>query len=149
MSIQYERKQYVNKSIVFNESVPAGASGYIDAELDAWGEINSMRVRFAAGENGTLHLRPLVIIPPDLTGDLLQYANGSNKYISGDDENITFDLKYEIENHAKIRLCYENTATDADSADSIVNVVIGVTYYDIVEPVDLVGPAPTTKRRWF
>lgn len=134
--MKYEQLNNVARSVVFRKSIAPGDSGYMDAELVAHGFIKSLKVRFAAGENGTLHVRPTVIIPQGIPIDLLQYAQGSDKYISGDDETYTADVKIEIENHAVLRVWYDNTGTGT----SFLDVDIEVEYFSIIEPANIIGP---------
>lgn len=137
--MNFETLKNVSKTYVFRKMVPAGESGYMDVELVAHGFVDSVKIRFAAGENGTLRIRPVVIIPQEIQIDLLNYAEGGDHYVSGDDETVKSDIRYEIENHAVLRVYYENVATDPESADSQVNVDIGVTYFQIVEPANIIG----------
>lgn len=136
---KYEYVRNAKKALVFNKAVASGGSGYLDAEVVDHGIVEAIRVRFAAGENGTLHIKPVMILPGNIPVDLLEYASGSDRYIAGDDETLEIPIAYETENHAKIRIFYENTATDPLAADSIVNVVVTVNYFAIVEPVNIIG----------
>lgn len=133
--MKFEQLNNVSRAVTFRKSIAPGNSGYIDAELSSHGFVKKVKVRFAAGENGTLHVRPTVVIPQDIPIDLMQYADGSDKYISGDDETFDSDIKIEIENHSILRVWYDNTGTGT----SFLNVDIMVEYYSIVEPVNIIG----------
>lgn len=136
--MNFEKQINASKSYVFRKAVPATTSGYLDSKLTAHGYVDNVRIRFAAGENGTLHLRPVVIIPQEIEIDLLSYADGGDRYVSGDDETIQSNVRYEVENDAVLRVYYENTGISG-SADSQLNVDIGVTYFQIVEPRNVIG----------
>lgn len=136
--MNYETLKNVSKTYVFRKAIVAGESGYLDHELVAHGYVDSVRVRFAAGENGTLRIRPVVIIPQEIMIDLFAYAQGGDPYVSGDDETVASSVRYEIENNAILRVYYENTGV-AGSADSRINVDIGVTYFQFVEPKNIIG----------
>lgn len=136
---KYEYMRNAKKALVFNKAAASGASGYLDAAIVDHGIVEAIRVRFAAGENGTLHIRPVMILPGNIPVDLLEYAVGGDKYLSGDDETINVPVAFETENHAKIRIFYENTATDPLADDSIVNVIVTVNYFAIVEPNNVIG----------
>lgn len=99
--------------------------------------MRSVKTRFAAGENGTLQVRPVVIVPQDIMIDLFKYA--AEPYLSGDDETVQSDIKVEVENHTIARVYYKNIATDPDSADSFLNVDIEVEYFEIIEPANIIG----------
>ena len=135
--MKYERQRNVAQTLVFRKSVPAGAEGYLDINITAHGYVRSVKTRFAAGENGTLQIRPVIILPQDIMIDLLRYAG--DPYLSGDDETVQNDVKIEVENHAIARAYYKNTATNPDTADSFVNVDIEVEYFEIIEPVNIIG----------
>ena len=134
--MKYERKRNVAVPLVFNKRVPAGTEGYIDAPITEHGFIRSLRVRFAAGEAGTLQIRPVVILPGDILVDLVHYAGDS--YLSGDNEDREFNLKIEVENHSVARVFYKNIG-EPGSDDSFVNVDIEVEYFEIIEPANIIG----------
>ncbi|MBR0596597.1 hypothetical protein [Sinanaerobacter chloroacetimidivorans] len=136
--MDFERLINASKTYVFRKSVPAGESGFIEHSLVAHGTVENVKIRFAAGENGTLRIRPVVIIPQEIMIDLFTYAEGGDKYISGDDETVSSSVRYEIENNAVLRVFYENHG-EPGSADSQVNVDIEVTYFQITEPRNIIG----------
>lgn len=134
--MEFEQLNNVSRSVVFRKAIPAGDKGYLDATLSAHGYVTGVKVRFAAGENATLHVRPTVVIPQDIPIDLIQYADGCDKYISGDDETYNSDMKIEIENNAIVRVWYENTGIGT----SFLDVDVTVEYLAIVEPKNIIGP---------
>jgi len=136
--MDYERVNNISKAYTFRRRVPAGEAGYIDQRVSSHGYVNSLRVRFAAGENGTLKIRPVMIIPPEIQIDLYGYAD-DDKWLIGDNELIESGISFETENDAVLRIYYENTA-DEGTVDSFVNVDIGVTYYSVVEVENVIGP---------
>ena len=131
----FEQLNNVARPVSFRQTIPANTSGFVEADLAAHGYVSKIRVRFAAGENGTLHIRPQAIIPQDIAIDLIQFG-GSDKYISGDDETSEYNCHVEIENHAKLRVWYDNTG----AAASMLDVDIEVVYFSIVEPENIIGP---------
>lgn len=142
--MNFESINNASKAQVFRKAVPAGESGFLDIKLRDHGYVDYVKIRFAAGENGTLRIRPVVIIPQEIIIDLFEYADGGDQYVSGDDETVTNSVKFEIESEAILRVYYENTAL-AGTVDSQLNVDIGVTYFRIVEPENIIGPR---SRRW-
>lgn len=137
-----EISRNAHKTIIFRQLVDAGASGYLSAPLHSHGVISGVSVRFAPGEGGTLQIRPVAILPGEIPIDLYEYAANGLQYVSGDDETVESSVQYEIENHTELRVYYNNTGTD----QSFVNVNIEVMYFEILEPVNVIGPAP--KRGW-
>lgn len=136
--MNYEKMNNISKTSVFRKSIPAGEKGYLESKLVAHGYVESVRIRFAAGENGTLHLRPVVIIPQEIEIDLFSYADGGDRYVSGDDETHESSVRIEIEAESVLRVYYDNTGI-AGSDDSQLNVDIGVTYFEIIEPRNIIG----------
>lgn len=135
----FENFKNSKKTIVFNKAVPAGTKSYMDARLVAHGEIESVRINFAVGENGTLHINPFVIIPGEITMPLFNYADGGDHYISGDNETVVSEVGLEIENDTILRVEYENTGEEG-STDSILNVKVTVNYFETVDLENIIGP---------
>ena len=135
---KFETHRNVAQTLTFRKNVPPGSSGHLDIPITAHGFVRSVKIRFAAGENGTLHIRPVVIIPQDIMIDLFKYAAGGDQYVSGDDEAMNSSVKIEVENHAVARVFYYNTG-EPGTANSQVNVDIEVEYFEIVEPVNIIG----------
>jgi hypothetical protein len=133
---QIERYENISYPYIFRKAVPAGDSGFIEAELTGHGYVTEVTVNFAAGENGTLHLRPYVIVTGEITQELLRYAG--DPYISGDDCQYRLPCYQEIENHAMLRVWYENTAP-AGTADSQIMVDVIVQYDSYAEPKNVIG----------
>lgn len=125
----------VSRALTFRKVVLPGESGYLDAPITAHGNITDVKIRFAAGENGTLKVRPVQIIPQDIMIDLLDYAKGAERFISGDDETFHAMVKFETENNAIARVYYENTGI----GNSFLNVDITVQFYEIIEPANIIG----------
>ncbi len=141
--MDYEVQRNVSKSIKFRKLVPAGTSGTLTAELVAHGYVTGVNVRFAAGESGTLQIRPIIMLPGEIAVDLFSYAENGDKYVTGDDESVPAVVQQEIERKTKILIDYNNTG----AAESFVNVDVEVTYFEIREPANVIGPVG--KRRWF
>ncbi len=145
MALNYEVLKNKSETLIFRKNVPSGASGYIDLPLLSHGVIDKVRIRFAVGENGTLRIRPVVILPKEIMLDLFRYASGGDQSVSGDSEEIETEVRHEIENKAIARVYYWNDATDPLADDSIVNVDIGVTYFSVIEQENIIGPR---RKKW-
>lgn len=126
----------VSKTIIFRQYVAAGTSGTLTAKLKSHGVVTGVSVRFAPGESGTLHLRPVAILPGEIPIDLFEYADNGLKYVSGDDETVESSVQHEIENNTELRIHYDNTG----AAQSFVNVNVEVMYFEITEPENVIGP---------
>lgn len=113
------------------------------AELTGNGQINHFRARFACGENGTLHLRPYVILNGNIRVDLCNFAQGGDQYIAGDNEEIEFDCYVPIETHAVAYVEAENTG----EYPSLVDAAMTVQYEDFIESESIVGYEGVNLRR--
>ena len=133
---EMERFENISYPYIFRKSIPAGEKGFMEVELTGHGYITRVTAIFAAGENGTLHLRPYVIQTGELTNDLLRYAGDG--YISGDDCKYELPCYQEIENYAKLRVAYENIGIPG-TADSQIMVDIIVQYDGYTAPRNVIG----------
>lgn len=105
------------------------------SELTGNGQIKRFHARFACGENGTLHLNPYVILNGNITINLCDFAKGSDNYISGDNEDFTFECYVPVETHAVVCLDVENVG----EYPSIVDAAVVVQYEDFIEEESIVG----------
>lgn len=105
------------------------------AELTGNGQIKRFHARFACGENGTLHINPYVILNGNITVNLCDFAKEGESYISGDNEDFTFECYVPIETHAMLYVEAENVGEYA----SMLDVAIVVQYEDFIEEESIVG----------
>lgn len=115
----------------------------LSADLTGNGQINHFRARFACGENGTLHLKPYVILNGNIRIDLCNFAQGGDQYIAGDNEEIEFDCYVPIETHAVAYVEAENTG----EYPSLVDAAMTVQYEDFIESESIVGYEGVNLRR--
>lgn len=138
--MNYMEKLNTSKSYIFRKAVPANDSGHLIAPLVGHGIVTACHIRCAVGDEAKLHIRPVVVYPGEIETDIFNYAIGGDKYISGDDETIENQLSLEIENHACLKVYYDNTETDAASDPAQLSVDIEVSYFDTIEPENIIGP---------
>ena len=115
----------------------------LSADLTGNGQLNHFRARFACGENGTLHLRPYVILNGNIRVDLCNFAAGGDQYIAGDNEEVEFDCYVPVETHAVAYVEAENVG----EYPSIVDAAMTVQYEDFVESESIVGYEGVNLRR--
>lgn len=113
------------------------------AELTGNGQIKRFHARFACGENGTLHINPYVILNGNITVNLCDFAKEGENYISGDNEDFTFECYVPIETHAMLYVEAENVGEYA----SMLDVAIVVQYEDFIEEETIVGYEGINLRR--
>lgn len=119
---------------IFRESLAAGAKKTYEVELTGIGYIREILINFAAGENGTLHLRPYVILNGEIIIDLLKYG-AADKYISGDNSQFSLSCYQAIEHHAKLCIDADNTGP----GDSEISVDVMVEYVDVQRIESVIG----------
>ncbi len=119
---------------IFRESLAANASKTYEVEISGIGYVREILINFAAGENGTLHIRPYVILNGEILIDLLRYG-ADDKYISGDNSQFSLQCYQAIENHAKLCIFADNTGP----GDSEVSVDVMIEYVDIQRIESVIG----------
>jgi len=122
------------KPYLFQGALAANTSAVYEKELFQSGTISNLHIKFAAGENGTLHIRPMVIQNGEIPIDLINYEENLNQYVSGDDEHFDFKCFMPVENGTKIRLVCDNTGAYA----SFIDVAIVVDYIDNVREYSVI-----------
>lgn len=113
------------------------------ADITGNGQINGFYARFACGENGTLHLKPYVILNGNIRVDLCNFAQGGDQYLAGDNETISFDCFVPVETHAVAYVEAENVG----GYPSIVDAAMTVQYEDFIESESIVGYEGVNLRR--
>lgn len=128
---------YTGKPYVFQGGLAAGTAATYESELTAPGTITDIHIKFAAGENGTLHIRPMVIQNGEIPIDLVSYGPGLNQFVSGDDEQFNFKCFMPVENGTKIRINADNTGAYL----SFVDVAVIVEYADTIREYSIIEGA--------
>ena len=136
-------KEAVNIHVNIGSTVTEPGKKIFSADLTGNGQINHFRARFACGENGTLHLRPYVILNGNIRVNLCNFAAGGDQYIAGDNEEIEFDCYVPIETHAVAYVEAENTG----GYPSLVDAAMTVQYEDFIESESIVGYEGVNLRR--
>ena len=130
---------------IWTESPQGGgpANKIFSADLTGNGQINRFYARFACGENGTLHLKPYVILNGNIRVDLCNFAQGGDQYIAGDNETISFDCFVPVETHAVAYVEAENVG----EYPSVIDAAMTVQYEDFIESESIVGYEGVNLRR--
>lgn len=131
---------------IYDASVEPGSeptTKIFSADLTGNGQINRFYARFACGENGTLHLKPYVILNGNIRVDLCNFAQGGDQYIAGDNEEIEFDCYVPVETHATAYVEAENVG----EYPSLVDAAMTVQYEDFIESESIVGYEGVNLRR--
>ena len=119
---------YQEVPILIQDTLAAGSTKDYTFELSASGRIKKVHIKFATGENGTLHIHPFVIQNGEIPTEILKFAAGSQNYVAGDDEHFDFDCYLPVENHAVLHVIADNTG----AAPSMVDVAVIVEYFNAI-----------------
>ena len=139
--MNFTGSQIKNEPIVFADSLAAGTSKTYKKELTGNGHISKVTVTFAVGENGTLHIRPYVILNGNILQELINY--GGNRYIAGDSEKFELECFQPIETHAVLYVEADNQG----AAASMVDVIVNVNYEDYIQEASVIGYEGRNLRR--
>lgn len=90
------------------------------------GTIEQARVRFYPGQQKALQVQPYVIHKGQLREDLLTYSEGTDKYLSGDDDTFEFPCVVTVDYDDELHVYAKNT--DATYSYTLVIDVV-VDYY--------------------
>lgn len=129
--------------IVFRGKISATSTKVFEADLTGNGQIKRFHCHFALGENGTLHVKPYIILNGNVRIDLCNFASNGDNYLAGDNEEIAFDCYVPIETHAKAYIDCENVGL----YESILDAAVVVQYEDYIEPESIIGYEGINLRR--
>lgn len=88
--------------------------------------IEQVRVRFYIGQQKALHVRPYVVHRGNKPEDLITYPEGTDAFLSGDDDYLDFPCVVPVGNDDEAYVWVQNT--DADNAYTLV-VDMVIDYY--------------------
>lgn len=110
-----------NKKEVFSfrRIVSGGESGYLDARIKSPGTVEEVRARFYQGQQRSLKVRPIVLHKGNKTENLLTFADGTDPYLSGDNDYLTFPIVVTVDYDDTLRVYYDNTDNANDYTLSI------------------------------
>jgi len=99
--------------LLFKQSVPKGTKLELRERIKADGTIENIKVRFFAGQEMDLKVKPMLIKKGDMYVDLINYV-GADKELSGDDDIFSFDTSLSVENDDEILIIAQNVNVDFD-----------------------------------
>lgn len=92
------------------KEIPALGEGVLSERIKGAGRIQEVRARFYAGQERALLARPYVLHKGQKAEDLFTFVEGSEPYLSGDDDTFTFPVSVEVENDDELKIWYKNNA---------------------------------------
>lgn len=95
--------------ISFRESVMSGQNGSIKERLKSMGRVTEVRIRFYAGQEGTLRISPYILHKNSRREDIVTYANNNTgAYLNGDDDYFIFPVSIDFDNDDEFVVEYIN-----------------------------------------
>jgi hypothetical protein len=81
----------------FRQDVPAGETVIIKERIKDNGTIEQVRVRFYAGQEKELQVRPYVEHHARNSEDVISYAEGTQPFLSGEDDEFIFPCAVDVQ----------------------------------------------------
>ena len=95
--------------VTFRKSMGAGTSGTITERLKDDGFIEEVRIRFYPGVERQLQVSPFILHKENRREDLFTFPEGTEKYITGDNDYLIFPVSLEFAYDDEIQVSYVNT----------------------------------------
>jgi hypothetical protein len=97
--------------ISFTATIAPLADMVFSERVKAPGTLEGIRIRFYAGQELDLRVRPYVLHKGQKSEDVLTYPEGSNPYLSGDDDEFYFPVTVPLANDDEIKVHVVNVNT--------------------------------------
>jgi hypothetical protein len=114
--------------IAIRKDIPAGETGIFTEMIKDDGRIQEVRARFYSGQERALKVRPYISHKAQRIEDLFTYVEGSENYLSGDDDTFVFPASVKVEYDDELKVWYENSS--AYTYTLVLDIVI---VYDMME----------------
>jgi len=114
--------------IVFKAVIAPGETKKFSERIKGDGTIEQMKVRFFQGQQKSLLVRPYVLHKGNKIEDLITYPEGTDTYLSGDNDYLEFDLVVPVENDDQLVIWVQNVDPDALDPYTL-NLSVMIDYY--------------------
>jgi hypothetical protein len=95
--------------VAIRMNIPAGTTVTVLERIKAQGTVEELRVRFYPGQERELHVMPIVLHKGDQAEQLLTYPEGSENFLSGDDDSMIFPCVVAVDNDDHLKVTAQNT----------------------------------------
>jgi hypothetical protein len=119
-----ENKLQDMESISFRKVIEKGQSVILKERVKADGTVTKVKIKFYEGQEGSLRVTPYVLKTRNRIEQLVTYAEGSDTYLSGNDEAYEQDISLKINNDDYVCISVTNTSSEYDynlNADILVD----------------------------
>ena len=95
--------------IAFRASVPPLTQVKFSERVKGAATIVSVMARFYSGQQLALKVRPCVLAQGNKLTDLITYPEGTDQYLSGDDDVLPFEMSIPVRNDDELVVFAHNT----------------------------------------
>jgi hypothetical protein len=97
--------------LAIRKQIAAGATGTLSERIKDDGRISEVRARFYAGQERALRVKPYILHKAQRTEDMFTYVEGSEEFLSGDDDTFTFPVSVGVQYDDELKVWYQNTSS--------------------------------------
>jgi hypothetical protein len=99
------------ENISFRKVIQPLESGMLKERVKANGVIRQVSIRFYSGQEKSLRVRPFVLHKASRAEDFFTYVEGTDVFMSGDNDVFNFPITLDVEYDDQIAVSYENTSS--------------------------------------
>jgi hypothetical protein len=98
--------------VIFRYDLPAGKKVTLKERIKADCTLTEVRVRFYAGQEGSLHVRPYIMHKNQRPEEIFTFVDGGNNFLSGEDDSaVPYPVSVSAEYDDELVVEAENTST--------------------------------------
>lgn len=104
--------EYSNRKevISFRKRITAGQTVGFSERVKAAGTVEGVKVKFYVGQEKSLQVYPYIEHKGRKYESLITYPEGTDNYLSGDDEDNTYDVVVPVDNDDYVKVNVTNTS---------------------------------------
>jgi hypothetical protein len=111
------------KPVLFRASIPPNTEKTFKYRIPKAGSIDKVTIRFYSGPQGDFQITPLLVNYNDQRQPIIQYAEGSNKFVAGDNDIFEFPTSIPVDVDDEIHVIAKNVET-VYSYDLVVDFIV-------------------------
>jgi hypothetical protein len=99
----------MREPISFRAVIPPGTTKEFEEMVKSPGTLEEIAVRFYIGQQKSLHIQPMIIHNGNVVDNVITYPDGTDKFLSGDDDYFIFRPVIPCKYDDKIKVIATNT----------------------------------------
>jgi hypothetical protein len=108
-----KRGQEMKKEVLsFRKEIAPNSVENLKEMIKDNGAIEEVRIRFYAGQERSLQVRPYVTHNGGITEDMFTYVGGTENILSGDDDYFVFPVNVEVKYDEHVNVWVSNISAD-------------------------------------